>query len=290
MVGLVVMVVVLVPAAARADSTTTCTIGTWATYCSSYSSSGGGGGGSQQGIWFLGELGGVVIPSIVAGYYMAKNDNDPDGKIGLDIASGWSMLPGPVGFYFGDFVGEPLDADQKDQWRHKPQFVAAAGGGVARDPGGVILPIGTLRAQFGRGRIGLDASAESAQDNKRYSAFAGHLLLRAPPRERSSFALALGVRRLAFGNASMGETQRLGFDVGVPHYFVLSRDDKTNAPDIVIDVKPGFTFASAGVDVHFGASLIVPVADHLALDLGGTMFSFGQATSFVASGAVSTAL
>lgn len=279
------VIMVAVPGLQRvawADETTTCDIDSWgALRCvstSSSSSPGPTGPRTPTSAAMAIQPGLLLIASIV--YFSSSTDHGRE--IGLGVLTGGEMFPAPEAVFFSD---EGLAPEVKARWRHKTTITAKAWGSAVSDATKTMAPVAGGRIIFGKGRVGFEASGESAADPKRYSDLAAHLLLRAPPRNTSMIALAIGASRTALG----GQV-RTYVDVFVPHEYILSHDDDTGAPDVLLGLRPGAVFSNAGVDLRFDLALVVPIAKHVALEVGGGAFSFDSQIQFKGAAGLSLGL
>ena len=208
--------------------------------------------------------------------------SDRGREISLGIVVGVEAFPTPLMVYFTE---GPLDPEVQARWRTITTLTAEAWGGAVSDAADTMAPIAGGRVTVGRGRIGLDAGGEAATDPDRYSLASAHLLLRTSPRRIATLALALGASRI-----EMAGQVRTGLDVLVPHEYILSHDDTTGAPDVLLGIRSGFFISAEGTDVRFDAALVVPVASRLALEVGGGVFSFDSAIRFKGAAGLSLAL
>jgi hypothetical protein len=144
--------------------------------------------------------------------------------------------------------------------------VRVLGAGIGNPVGRAdISPVMGVRAGVAEGAFGLQSGYESSLDDRRYEALDAHLLLRAPELDVIEGALAMGYRRLVFG-----DVVRNGFELGLPHHYVLSR---LEGKPLAIEVLPAAFFASKGVDFRLEAGLSVPVGA-FSFQVGGRAFSF----------------
>jgi hypothetical protein len=98
--------------------------------------------------------------------------------------------------------------------------------------------------------------------------WAAHALVRIMPSAHVTPEIALGVRGLSYGGA-----QRVGFEVGLPHRYVLSRD---GLQEVALEFRPTLVFGHQGVDAGLEAALLIPLLEPLHLRLGGRVQSFGN--------------
>lgn len=271
--------------AARADSTTTCHVDSWGdVVCTTTSSSSpayGPVGRSAVG----GVVGLTVLAGLVASLAWSRSDSTDTAanhETGLGIMVGVEFLPNPLLMYRD---GDPPDPEVRAQWQRKVTVVGELRGGAVRDASDRTAATGGGRITVGRGRLGVDVSGEMAPDRARDAVIAGHLLLRAPPRSRAVIALAIGARRVEFGGVV-----RTGLDVEVPHSYVITHDDTTGAPDVVIVSRPGIFYGDNGLDVHLDLDLVVPVTRQVAVEVGGGVFSFDTQISARGSAGLALAL
>ncbi len=254
---------------AHADETTTCSVDSWGDLkCITTSSDPvPSGKGSTVG----GVAGATILAGVLAGLIANRSDN-PDTahnhEVGLGIMVGVEMFFNPLILYFDGAAPEP---EVKTQWQHRASVIAEVWGSAVRVSDGRTAAAPGGRITVGKGRIGLEVAGEAATDPGRYSLVSAHFLLRAPPRSRTVIALAIGASRRSFG-----QQVRSGLDVSVPHTYILSRDDETGAADVLITSRPGFFYGDQGIDIHLDAALVVPVAGHVAVEIGGGVFTFDK--------------
>lgn len=263
---------------AAADETTTCGIDSWGQLrCTTTSSIPTPGRRT-----IAGGFSALALTAMIVGLSQAGDTTPRSREISLGIVVGVEAFLTPLMVYVAE---DALDPTLKARWRTTTTLTAEAWGGAVRDATETMTPVAGGRLTAGRGRLGLDAGGEAATDPGRYSLVAAHLLLRAPPRRIATLALALGASRI-----EMAGEVRTGLDVLVPHEYILSHDDTTGAPDVLLGIRSGLFISAEGTDVRFDAALVVPVASRLALEVGGGVFSFDSAIRYKGAAGLSLAL
>ncbi len=163
-------------------------------------------------------------------------------------------------------LDSPASPDVMARYRCPQVDVAFVGGAVSMpsDPSR-FAPIGGVRTAFSMGLLGVDASYESTFGRDEVGNLDVHLRLRPPPREHIEGAVAVGYRRAVFGGA-----QRDGFELGLPHHYVLTR---LGVRPVTIDLHPAVFIGSRGPDFRLEAGFTFP-AGIAAFQVGGRVFSF----------------
>lgn len=160
------------------------------------------------------------------------------------------------------------DADEKTLFRYGcPTFQLELSAGAVSTPvsADAWAPLGGFRLMFAQGPLGLDASLESTLDPRHYGAMDAHLLLRPPPKRHIEGALALGVRRVVFGGA-----ERNGFELALPHRYVISR---AFGGAIGFDLRPAVFVGTRGVDYRVEGGMTFPIG-FTSFKVGVSVFSF----------------
>jgi hypothetical protein len=148
----------------------------------------------------------------------------------------------------------------------EPEFhVSVLGAAIGNPVGSGVSPAMGVRARVAEEIFGLQSGYEASLDDRRYEALDADLLLKAPAMGPVEGAVAMGYRRLVFG-----DDVRNGFELGLPHHYVLSR---LQGKPLAVEVLPAAFFASKGVDFRLEAGLSVPVGA-FSLQAGGRAFSF----------------
>lgn len=166
------------------------------------------------------------------------------------------------------------DADDETLFQHTcPRFDFAFTGGAVNTPTAPEqwTPLVGAALRFTGGAFGFDASLESTLDTRAYGSADAHFLLRPPPKQHIEGALALGVRRVVFGGA-----ERNGFEVGLPHRYVLSRWGRR---PLGLSLTPAVFVGDHGFDYRLEGGLTFPVG-FTSLDVGARVFSFDEHVRF----------
>lgn len=267
---------------ARADTTTSCEFDSWGDYHCTTSTDPPTAPGTIEGAPLIF----TVLAAIIAGVYAYTPDEtvDPtlDDEGGLAIMVGVEVL-NPVYLHF---MSPSPEEDAQTEWKRKLTVILQAWGSGVSDAGSGTVGAPGGRLTLGKGRVGLEVEGESAIDRTRYSVVRGHLLLRAPPRRHTMFALAVGASRITYG-----DQVRQGLDISVPHAYILSKDDETGAADVLLASRPGFFYSSEnGLDVRLDLALVVPVAKRVAIEIGAGAFSFDTQLGLRGSGGLAIGL
>jgi hypothetical protein len=163
--------------------------------------------------------------------------------------------------------GEP---DQRTLWRYRCpsfEFRLLTGAVTGPGPGELMTPLFGTRWAFTVGAFGLAASLESSADRYSFGTADALLLLRPPPKAHMELAVSLGYRR-----ALLGGEVRNGFELGLPHRYVLGRFD---GRPLGFEVTPAVFIGPRGPDFRLEASFTAPLGP-LSLLIGGRAFSFDQ--------------
>ncbi len=160
------------------------------------------------------------------------------------------------------------DADVLLRYRCPEVDVSLVGGAVSlpSDPSR-FAPVGGVRTSFSMGPLGVDANYESTANLSEFGNLDVHLRLRPPPKKHIEGAVAVGYRRAVFGGA-----QRDGFEVGLPHHYVLTR---MGVRPLTIDLHPAVFIGARGPDFRLEGGLSIP-AGIAVIRLGGRVFSFDE--------------
>lgn len=170
-------------------------------------------------------------------------------------------------------------ADEVTMARYNcPLFELDAWGG-AEGPTGTPTwaAVASTRFRLTSGLAGLVAQVDASPSS--VSGFTVEALLRPPPRQHLEGGLAVGFRRSAFDTAV-----RDGFEVALPHEYVLVRDGPRS---LGVELRPHVFFHQRGVDLGVEAAVRVPVTDFLTLRAGARAFTFDWHTVIGFSAGVS---
>ncbi|MBX7096470.1 MAG: hypothetical protein K1X89_02055 [Myxococcaceae bacterium] len=157
-------------------------------------------------------------------------------------------------------------ADEVTMARYNcPLFELDAWGG-AEGPTGTPTwaAVASTRFRLTSGLAGLVAQVDASPSS--VSGFSVEAMLRPPPRQHLEGGLAAGFRRSAFDTAV-----RDGFEVALPHEYVLVRDGPRS---LGVELRPHVFFHQRGVDLGVEAAVRVPVTDFLTFRAGARAFTF----------------
>lgn len=171
------------------------------------------------------------------------------------------------------------DADALTMERfYCPEFNFTANGGVQIPTGAgqsiVGLGVAKIRADIGylggMAELGIMPSGNSVG-----ATFSAHLLVRPPPKAHIEGALALGGRRAIGPGGALD-----GFEVGLPHTYVFTRDGYKK---MGLELMPRVFINRTGVDIGADLSFIAPLADVLQVRVGIGAFSHAKQVQLTAS-------
>ncbi len=149
---------------------------------------------------------------------------------------------------------------------HCPSFGFDAVGGVDFGPRNGATGGGSGRFTFGYAYFGSDFQFDLSAGA--INSWAGHVLLRIAPKKHIEPNIAFGFRTM-----SVGGSLRQGFELGVPHRYVFTRD---GLRQLSLELRPTFMFGLGTLDVGLEAALIVPLVEPLHFRVGGRVQSFGE--------------
>lgn len=136
---------------------------------------------------------------------------------------------------------------------------------------GVAFPgargMGQGRFTMNLGHFGTDVQFDLSPSA--VSVFNAHGLVRLSPKQHLEPAIALGYRRM-----TVGTSVRHGFDIGLPHRYVLWRDDLRS---FGLELRPSLTFGPSGIDPSLEGAVTLPLIELVHVRVGGRVFSYGNA-------------
>ena len=125
---------------------------------------------------------------------------------------------------------------------------------------------GLGRLTFGYSYFGFDFDFQLSQTA--INGWSTHAMVRIGPKNHIEPNIAAGFRAMSYG-----DTTRIGFEVGVPHRYVLYRD---GLRQFSLELRPTLMVGAQGVDVGLETGFVIPLVEPLHLRLGGHVRSFGS--------------